>query len=88
MRGFLFGASLSIAFIVGCVARPFVVPAANAQQAASAQKWEYFCLEGYETTGIMQKANKAGREGWDLVAASPPTGRSMDAALWCFKRPL
>jgi hypothetical protein len=85
MRGFLFGASLSIAFIVGCVARPFVVPAANAQQGAIAQKWEYFCFVEHGAEDVTEKANKAGRAGWELVAVASNASAKGN---WCFKRAL
>lgn len=35
MKGFLLGASLSLAFILGCVARPLVVPAVSADAVAT-----------------------------------------------------
>ncbi len=89
MRGFLLGASLSVVFIVGCVAgaaaKPFVVPQANAQQAASMQKWEYFCFDKRGDEVVAEAANRAGRQGWEMA------GQGNDgpyASTWCFKRAL
>jgi hypothetical protein len=83
MRGFALGLSFSIAFIIGCMARPYVVPPARANQ--QVQKWEYFCfIEGGELD-VQRKANKAGKRGWEMAsvaAASNAVGN------WCFKRPL
>ncbi len=90
MRGFLLGASLSVVFIVGCVAgaagRPIVVPEASARQpvrdqrSAQNPRWEYRCVRDAPVSLIQDRANRVGADGWELVTGS--------AAGWCFKRAL
>ena len=88
MRGFSLGLSLSIAFILGCVSAPLIVPPLSAQQVAQGvQRWEYACRPtSMETMPAIDLAvtqfNTLGAEGWELVFAAP---RSVVA---CFKRPL
>ncbi len=83
MRGFLLGMSLSLAFIVGCVTRPFVVPPAHANQVGG-QRWEHFCFETLDLDELNRRANQAGREGWEFVTS----GRVYRDQAWCFKRSL
>jgi hypothetical protein len=83
-RGFALGLSLSIAYFVGCAtARVTTPPVANAQ--AGAQRWEYFCTDGYNDETIMERANEAGAQGWEMIAG---VGSTRVAGLWCFKRAL
>ena len=87
MRGFIFGLSISIAFVAGCVAASMqlVVPPARAGTRPVA--WEYLCPRNAspawrdEAAGFM---NQMGQEGWEAFAAVGKNGPD----LMCFKRPL
>ena len=69
MKQFLFGASISFAFMLGCaaavVATDLAVPPARS---ASVQKWEYSCKRASE--GVTDMANAMGKEGWELAASA------------------
>ena len=85
MRGFLIGLSLSLAFIVGCVASStrYGVPRAEAA-AVVEQRWSYFCFEAANVDDVNFKANAAGMRGWDLVTSTTnPNGQMV----WCFRQP-
>src|SRR5262245_27029376 len=77
------GVGIEMVFLVGCAvggaSSRFVVPPANAQQAANTTRWEYFCIDGFNPT---EKANQAGAQGWEMVAV----GGGQPNATWCFKR--
>ena len=92
MRGFILGASLSLVFIVGCVAgvaaKPLIIPEASAQQAASMEKWQYYCFRDFDTARITKTANAAGKKGWELVTAAAAGGPMVTHPTWCFKRAL
>ena len=68
MRGFLIGLSISLAFIVGCVASStrYGVPKAEAA-AVVEQRWSYFCVEAASVDDVNFKANAAGMRGWEMV---------------------
>ena len=82
------GVGVGVVFLVGCAvggaAGRFVVPPASAQQAATGTRWEYFCFDETAASDVMAKANPAGLQGWDMVAAGTRYG---SALTWCFKRP-
>lgn len=81
------GVGVGLVFVVGCgvggAAGRFVVPPASAQQAATLTRWEYLCIEEYGATAIMEKANPAGAQGWEMVGGD---GAGVQTS-WCFKRP-
>jgi hypothetical protein len=81
----LLGTALVFTFgsAIGCAAARYVVPPANAQQAATLTKWEYTCFEGSEASEFEPKAKAAGAEGWELAGVASSSQR---IALWCFKR--
>ena len=85
MRGFLLGMSLSLAFIVGCVASStrYGVPRAEAA-AVVEQRWSYFCFDANTVDDVNFKANAAGLRGWDLVTSST---NSNGQTVWCFRQP-
>ncbi len=85
MRGLLLGLSLSLAFIVGCLAgsTDLVFPPASAG-AVVEQRWAYFCFERDDIDELNDMANGAGARGWEMVAAAP--GKNGDA-IWCFRQP-
>ena len=85
MRGFLIGLSLSLAFIVGCVASStrYGVPKAEAA-AVVEQRWSYFCIQANDVEDLNFKANAAGMRGWDMVASTPDHNGQM---IWCFRQP-
>jgi len=75
----------------GIVAHELVESSAEAQAAWTGQKWEYGCFEYgnhplhlTEAEG-MEKLNKKGAQGWELVAFP---GEEWKYAIACFKRPL
>ncbi len=85
MRGFLLGLSLSVAFVLGCVAAPLIVPPLSAQQAAAGvQRWENMCadVDSSSQSAINDVLARFGSEGWELVNGD--RGRQN----YCFKRPL
>ena len=86
MRGFLIGLSLSLAFIVGCVASStrYGVPKAEAA-AVVEQRWSYFCFETSSIEDVNFKANAAGMRGWEMVASTAPSGGGQSQ--WCFRQP-
>lgn len=90
MRGrfgaFVLGLSLAGAYILGCATSRVVQPSAQAQLApwSPLQRWEYFCADGFSPPTIMERANAAGREGWEMVAG---VGSHRVTGIWCFKRP-
>jgi hypothetical protein len=71
-------------FLAGCAvggaSAQLVVPQANAQQAATLTKWEYYCVS-MDFRDSMTPANKLGAEGWEMVTYDAGAG------LGCFKRP-
>ncbi len=98
MRNLVLGLSLSVAFIIGCLAgpaiRPRVVPPARAAKAPPAakpakamSKWEYACFQvGPYPKEINRWGNKAGLSGWEMIS-SAYTGKNRQT-IWCFKRQL
>ena len=90
MKGFALGLSLSIAFIVGCMAAPMVtgrsnaqVPPRTAQQMADGiLRWQYTCYLDRARRPDIVRLNEYGAEGWEL------TGGRSTVAEFCFKRPL
>jgi len=85
MRGFLIGLSISLAFIVGCVAGSsrYGVPKAEAA-AVVEQRWSYFCFEASGVDDVSFKANAAGMRGWEMASA---TASESGATIWCFRQP-
>jgi hypothetical protein len=93
MRNLILGLSLSVAFIVGCLAgpavRPNVVGTAHANK--NRPKWEYTCfqydfhderVDGIDGGKIKKQSNKAGQFGWEMVSGIIWN----DVTIWCFKR--
>lgn len=70
MKGFALGLSLSLAFILGCLAAPFLVPRLSAQNPANA-RWEYYC-EDFARLGSLNEFLRArGQQGWELATDYP-----------------
>ncbi len=92
MRNLILGLSLSVAFIVGCVAGPALMPrttAAPAVQAApGTPRWEYKCFDENGATDIQTKVNQLGQAGFEMVAASSNNDYANGDAYFCFKRRL
>jgi hypothetical protein len=84
------GVGVGVVFLMGCAvggaAGRFVAPPANAEQVARLTHWEYFCFDEYAAGPVTEKANRAGLQGWEMVAAGSRTA-SDDILTWCFKRP-
>lgn len=85
MRGFLVGLSISLAFILGCVAASteLVVPRAEAAYVQE-QRWAYFCFAGNSADDVQFKANAAGMRGWEMVTAAT---NGEGTPIWCFRQP-
>ena len=85
MRGFLIGLSISLAFVVGCVASSsrYGVPKAEAA-AVVEQRWSYFCFEASSVDDLSFKANAAGLRGWDMVTS---TAKDDGQLVSCFRQP-
>ena len=79
---------IAAVFLVGCAvggaSARFVVPPANAQQAAGIQRWEYFCFshDYNEPEEVQQKANAAGTDGWEIATVAGGGAGTND--VWCF----
>ncbi len=95
MRNLVLGLSLSVAFIVGCVAGPAIMPRTSAAPSAPAApgtpKWEYVCYNG--TSNLMSTFRKLGHAGWEMSGSSggigtAPSGLHEKFSIWCFKRRL
>ena len=86
MRGFALGLSLSVAFIIGCLAGPYLAPAASAQPRPRAQRYQYHCIEGHDNVQRLQeRMNEKASRGWELVAVAAH-GTWPNRAQWCFRR--
>ena len=73
---------LFVAFVLGCVSAPLVVPALSAQSvAAGAVRWEYTCYSDGLRGVDGARLNEHGAQGWELVGPRDPGG------YFCFKRP-
>ncbi|HKO46477.1 MAG TPA: hypothetical protein VJV79_02060 [Polyangiaceae bacterium] len=82
---------IALVFVAGCAvggaSARFVVPPANAQQAATLTKWEYMCfgvIESHEPDEVVPKAQAAGAQGWEMVAVY--SLEQTHYGNWCFKR--
>jgi hypothetical protein len=86
MRGFWIGLSISLSFIVGCVASStrYGVPKAEAA-AVVEQRWSYFCFEASSVDDVSFKANAAGMRGWEMVSATSANANGQ--MIWCFRQP-
>lgn len=83
MKGFALGLSISLAFILGCVSAPLIVPRLSAQNPPSTTRWEYVCewMRGIEAH--REFLNRSGAEGWELASQT-----SHPEPMVCLKRPL
>jgi hypothetical protein len=45
--------------------------------------WSYLCFSGSSASEVMEKANRAGAQGWEMVSAAPGNHGS----IWCFRQP-
>lgn len=80
MKGFALGLSLSLAFILGCVSAPLIIPRLSAQNPPEVTRWEYLCDSHFSGRGRAAFLEQSGGEGWELVA--------LNGAELCLKRPL
>jgi len=93
MRQFLLGLSISIAFILGCLASQLSQAAGLVKPARAGtppQKWEYFCYNGIVRPWNPEDANKLnliGKDGWEMVQQLVGVNGS-NYDVYCFKRPL
>jgi len=46
-------------------------------------KWEYICYRAELTHKLVEVANQAGEEGWEMVGTD---GQGTRPSIWCFKR--
>jgi hypothetical protein len=73
------------AALVGAAGGVSLAEARTANAPATVQAlptWAYLCVEGRSSREVMEKANYAGAQGWELVAAAP----GEDASVWCFRQ--
>ncbi|MCB9604558.1 MAG: hypothetical protein H6722_13690 [Sandaracinus sp.] len=81
MKGFALGLSLSLAFILGCVSAPVLIPRLSAQNPVEVTRWEYLCDNSFRAVDDMSAfLARSGAEGWELV--------TQGGNLLCLKRPL
>jgi hypothetical protein len=55
---------------------PAIVPPGTAT-------WSYLCFSSSSAKDVMEKANRAGAQGWEMVSAGPGNG----GTIWCFRQP-
>jgi len=80
MRGFALGLSLSVAFIIGCLAGPHLTVTAEAQ---TRQTYRYVCVEGSRNMETLTRIlNVQGGMGRELIAVDGSDG---GASQWCFR---
>ena len=82
-RRFLVALAACAVFALGCAARPFIVPPANAGQAV--RKWEHFCFGVLTPKEATERANAAGLQGFEMASSSGVNGQHRH---YCMKRPL
>lgn len=76
MRAFLLGLSISIAFIVGCLAGQVITPSAQAEPGAT--RWEHVCEQFMSLYKVQEWLNEQGARGFEVAAAGQNA--------WCMKR--
>jgi len=87
MRGFALGVSLSLAFIVGCLAGPHLTTSASAQTAAS-PRYQYYCIGGRNSPADLTRTlNERASRGWELVTGAGMGDRYQERFVWCMRRP-
>jgi len=80
MKNFILGLSLSVAFIIGCLARPLLEQ--PVQASPTSQQWQYRCFENHGAEDVETDANRLGKFGYEMAAATSVGFRLH----WCFKR--
>lgn len=93
MRGFLVGLSFSLVFVLGFLAAQLVPSAQAAREkrdhveapalVAPTPTWEYICYRAELTLDLLEVANQAGEQGWEMVGTD---GQGARSPVWCFKR--
>lgn len=82
MRGFALGLSLSLAFIIGCLAGPHLTPSADAQTRPT---FRYVCMAGTaDEARLSRMMDIQGRMGHELVAVGSGVGDGQYSQ-WCFR---
>jgi hypothetical protein len=83
----VFGAAV---FVVGCAtggaASHYVATANAAPPREDTPRWSYLCFKNDSVDSIQERANKAGKEGWELAASALSGGADVSSPIWCFKR--
>ena len=78
---------IGLVFVAGCAvggaSARFVVPPANAQQAAMLTRWDYKCFQENRADDVQPKAKEAGADGWEMTGVPSES----TVSVWCFKRP-
>jgi hypothetical protein len=87
VSSFLLGLSFAAVYVLGCATARLVEPRVSAQAIAppGAQRWEYFCADGYNVETVTRVANEAGAAGWEMSGA---VGSTRVNGIWCFRRPV
>jgi len=83
-RTFVLGAVFLIGCAVGGMSSQFVVPPVRA--GTNPTRWEYTCIENLDK--FLERSDKLGAQGWEMVTATVVPGRTDFYYMWCFKRPL
>lgn len=82
MRGFALGLSLSLAFIIGCLAGPQLTPSADAQ---ARESYRYTCIEGSTNIERLTRlVDGQGRMGRELIAVAARSNVAEEIQ-WCFR---
>ena len=83
MRGLMVGLSVSVAFIVGCLVSPHLVPAARAAEAA---KVKYHCFEAENARDLGELSNRFATKGWRMVTGAGFAAGNVNRMVWCLER--
>jgi len=82
VRGFALGLSLSLAFIIGCLAGPHLTPSADAQVR---ETYRYTCIGGASNVERLTRLiDGQGRMGRELITVATRPN-DMEGNQWCFR---
>jgi hypothetical protein len=83
MRALLVGL-LTMGCVSGCVGSAGSKGPAEPREPEphTGSRWAYFCFEESDVNDVNFKANAAGVNGWEMVAAA----NGNQGAIWCFRQ--
>ena len=82
MRAIIVAVFVLGAFVAGLFTTQINPVAADTP--AKRNQWQYQCFEASGVAQVIERSNKMGEQGWELVTSAGTKG----STLWCFKRPL